>query len=294
LEKIHGSSAHLSWDGTNLSFFSGGEKHEKFILLFNADAIKSKLLEAGIGAGRKATVYGEVYGGKCQGMSKTYGKEMKFVAFDVIIDNMWLDVPNAESFVKTLGLAFVHYVKVSTDLKTLDEQRDAPSVQAIRNGVSMIAPNGADIHYPAGMAVVPYGQFGDRLVNPQKREGVVLRPIIELTRNNGSRIVAKHKGDDFRETKTPRPVVDPTKMQVLEDAEKIAEEYVTATRLQHILDKLPGHNIERMRDIISAMIEDVNREGQNEFVPSEAVNKAIGKKTAMSYKTYLNFQIGSR
>lgn len=60
----------------------------------------------------------------------------------------------------------------------------------------------------------------------------------------------------------------------------------------HVLSKLPGHCMERMREIIAAMVSDVNREGSGEFVPSEAVNKAIGKKTTLSYKEYLNSQIG--
>ena len=126
MEKIHGSSAHIGWDGTNLTFFSGGESHEQFLKIFDAEAIKAKLLEMGLGAGRKVTVYGEVYGGRCQAMSHTYGKTLKFIAFDVHMDEKcWLDVPKAEGFVKSLGLEFVHYVKVSTDLAALDAERDA-------------------------------------------------------------------------------------------------------------------------------------------------------------------------
>lgn len=287
MEKIHGSSAHIGWDGAVLRLFSGGESPEAFAKIFNTEAIIAKLTEMGLGVGRKVTVYGEVYGGKCQGMSGTYGKALKFVAFDVEIDEHWLDVPKAEGFVKSLGLEFVHWVKVSTDLKSLDEQRDAPSVQAIRNGVSMVVPEGADFDCPAGTVVVPYGAFGDRLANPKKREGVVLRPLVELTKNNGARIICKHKGDEFRETKTPRPVVDPAKQKVWADAEATADEYVTATRLQHVLDKLPGHSIEKMRDIIAAVQEDVLREGSGEIVDSKEVRQAIGKKTAVAYKDYL-------
>ena len=42
-------------------------------------------------------------------------------------------------------------------------------------------------------------------------KGVVLRPLIEVTLNNGDRIICKHKCEEFRETATPRPVVDPAK-----------------------------------------------------------------------------------
>lgn len=269
LEKIHGTSAHITWkqnpsnpDQRQLVFFSGGTKYDLFVSLFD----KAKLTEefaAICPPDKDMTVYGESYGGKEQGMSETYGKVAKFIAFDVQIGDCWLDVPKAEGIVKALGLEFVHYKRVTTDLAALDAERDADSEQAIRNGVG-----------PG-----------------KKREGVVLRPLIELTKNNGARIICKHKRDEFRETKTPRPVVDPAKMQVLADAEAVANEWITPMRLEHVLDKLPGHCIERMRDIIAAMIEDVLREGKGEIVESEAVKKAIGKKAAVAYKEYLNAKL---
>ena len=88
-------------------------------------------------------------------------------------------------------------------------------------------------------------------------------------------------------------MVDPSKAQILADAEKIADEYVTNMRLLHVLDKLPGHCIEKMRDIIFAMQEDVKREAEGEIVWSETVAKTIGKKTAVTYKDYLKSQIGT-
>ena len=35
LEKIHGTSAHISFDGSEVKYFSGGEKYEKFVADFN-------------------------------------------------------------------------------------------------------------------------------------------------------------------------------------------------------------------------------------------------------------------
>jgi len=273
MEKIHGTSAHITWKRNpsnpaqrQLVFFSGGTKYDTFVALFDKDALTAAFVNMGLPIDKDVIVYGESYGGKEQDMGDTYGKTAKFVAFDVQIGDCWLDVPNAEAFVKSLGLEFVHYKRVTTDLAALDAERDADSEQAIRNG---IGPG-------------------------KKREGVVLRPLIELTKNNGARVICKHKRDEFRETKTPRPVVDPAKMQVLADAERIADEYVTTMRLQHVLDKLPGHSIEKMRDIIAAMQADVLREGAGEIVESDAAKKAIGKKTAVMYKDYLKSQIGSK
>jgi hypothetical protein len=300
MEKIHGTSCNISYDPQTqeLRFFSGGESHEKFLKLFNQDELKQKFVSLQLPLDRKIVVYGEGAGGKQQGMSHTYGPNLFFIVFDVKIGDLWLDVPKAEKVATDLGLEFVHYVRVPTDLKVLDAERDAPSVQAIRNGVSMIIPAGADFDCPLGIKVEPYGQYtdmygqSDRIANPRKREGVVLRPLVELRKNNGERLICKHKGDDFKETATPRPVVDPAKQKLLEDAQSVADDFVTPMRLQHVLDKLSGHCMERMKEIIGAMIEDVNREGVGEFTPSPQVNKAIGSKTVVLYKDYLNSQIG--
>lgn len=279
MEKIHGTSAHITFQYTSnaepsaeIVYFSGGTKHETFKGLFNESLLIAKFLAMTLPVDKKMTIFGESYGGKEQGMSHTYGTVGKFIAFDVQINDSWLNVPKADKIVTDLGLEFVHYVKVSTDLKELDAQRDAPSVQAVRNGVS--TPE----DFMAGKG--------------PKREGVVIRPLIELIKNNGDRLICKHKGDDFKETKTARQVVDPEKQKILSDAQEVADEWVTPTRLQHVLGKLPGHCIEKMRDIIAAMMEDVNREGNSEFIPSEAVNKAIGKKTAILYKDFLKSNIG--
>jgi len=253
LEKIHGTSAHVSWKDGQLNFFSGGAKHETFVSIFDKEALTEYAKETGI---ENFTIFGEAYGGRMQGQSRRYGKDLKFVCFDVKIDDCWIAVPSAERFCLGLGLEFVDYVEISTDIEEIDAQRDRPSVQAVRNGCG-----------------------------EHKREGVVLRPLIELTKNNGERIIAKHKGEEFSETKTPREI-DPEKMQILSDANEVAEEWVTMTRLNHVLDKINEPCMEKMKDIIHAMVEDVKREGEGEIVWSTAVEKAIGKTTAKMVQRY--------
>lgn len=254
LEKIHGTSAHIRWSPEKgIGFMSGGEKYEKFIKLFDEDFLKSKFKELFVD---KIVVYGEAYGGKCQGMSETYGKELKFVVFDVKIGDVWLNVPNAEDVTKKLGLEFVDYKLINTDLKELDFEKDRFSSQAIRNGCG----------------------------NDKLREGVVLRPLIEVIKNNGSRLICKHKRDEFRETKTPRIVSD-EELKILKDANKVAEEWVTAERLNHILDKIDGKNdITKTGLVIKNMIEDIYREARGEIIESPKVKTFIGKKTAFMFK----------
>ena len=254
LEKIHGSSAHLQWKDNKIIFFSGGEKHETFKKIFDEEFLTNKFKE--LFEGINTTIFGEVYGGKCQGMSKTYGKEMKFVVFDVKVGDNWLDVPNAEDVAKKLNLEFVDFKRIKTDLKDIDFERDRFSAQAIINGCG----------------------------NDKLREGVVLRPLIEVTKNNGSRIIVKHKRDEFLETKTKRDV-NPEQLKILEDAKSIAEEWVTPMRLNHVLDKLGNPTeIEKTGVVIKAMIEDVTREAKGEIKESKQAMQFIGKKTAELYK----------
>lgn len=265
LEKIHGTSAHLSWNckEKKVKYFSGGESNERFVKVFDNDFLISKFSELFIDS--NAVVYGEAYGGKQQGMSNTYGKELKFVAFDVSVNDLWLEVPKAENVCNALNIEFVDYVKVSTDLEALNAERDKPSTQAKRNGIA-----------------------DDKI-----REGVVLRPLIEFIMKNGSRVIAKHKRDEFKETKTPREV-SPEQFKILEDAKSIAEEWVTEMRLKHVLDKLPqGINVESTKMVIEAMVEDVYREAKGEIVESKDVTKFIGSRAAQLFKQKLKSQLSN-
>lgn len=265
LEKIHGTSAHILFKVKNsvmeTIFFAGGEKHENFIKLFDKSALEAKARELFPWSDTDVFIYGEAYGGKCQGMSKTYGKELKFVAFDVRVGGSWLNVPSAEDVAKKLGLEFVWYTQTTTDIESLDKVRLQFSEQAKRNGC------------------------GD----DKMQEGVVLRPLIELKKNNGARIIAKYKNDAFSEVRSPRPVGE--KLRILEDANKISDEWVTEMRLTHVLDAFPDANMEQTADIIKAMIDDVIKESKNELVDSVDVRRAIGRATALMWKKRLQSRL---
>jgi len=253
LEKVHGTSTHLSYRASakpTLIFFAGGEKHTNFVALFNVDDLAARLAALGH---REITIHGEAYGGKCMRMRDTYGDTLRFIAFDVHVGDTWLSVPDAAQLVAGLGLEFVPFVEVSTDLADLDQARDAPSEVAQRRGCGAGRP----------------------------REGVVLRPLVEVTLNSGQRVVAKHKREAFSERATPQKVVDPAKLEILTGATAIAQEWVTPMRLAHILDKLPQPlDVRSTPQVIAAMVQDVYREALGEIVESREVAAAIGKRAA--------------
>jgi len=257
LEKIHGTSAHIKFeirdDIPYLKYFSGGAKHDTFVELFNEEELIKLFTDLGYD---NIVVFGEAYGGKMQGMKDTYGDKLKFIVFDVSINNTWLNVPNAEEIANKLGLEFVAYEKCDTSLETLDRERDRPSRQAVRNGIE----------------------------KERMAEGIVIRPLEEMFKKNGARVICKHKREEFRETKTPRKI-DPEKLRIIADAKKVADEWVTDMRLRHIVDKADCEfKMENIPIFIKLMIEDVKREGEGEIVWSKTVEKGIGSNTAKMIK----------
>lgn len=272
LEKIHGTSANVQWSPKDgVTFFSGGEKHDRFVALFDADALgrafAAKFGPDGHTAG--VVIYGEAYGGRQQGMSATYGPDLKFVAFDVSTTNMngqahWMDVPTAATFVEEMGLEFVDWALIPATLSDIDAARDQPSTQAIRNGIT----------------------------KSRIREGVVLRPPIEVILSHGERLMAKHKRDEFRETATPRKV-DEAKLAVQQGAQVIAEEWVTPMRMDHVIARLVAErdnkvaSMDDTRVLIGLMIEDVQREAMDEVIMDKDISKAIGARTVYLLKQHL-------
>ena len=258
LEKIHGTSANVKFVGGAIILFSGGEKHSTFMDNFDTDKLL-KIYNTSFTPQDEIRFYGEAYGGKQHSMKDTYGVKSRFIVFDVKVNDYWLNVKQAENLTKSFGLEFVDYHLINTTLKNIDKEKDLPSAQATRNGC------------------------GD----DKKREGIVLRPLIELTDAYGNRIIAKHKTGDFIETKTPRSVSE-KELKLLKEAQEIADEWVTPMRLKHILDKIPDSDkIENIPIVIKYMVEDVYREGKDEILESKPTRKAISRNTVRLFKEHL-------
>lgn len=278
MEKIHGTSAHIAFkpgsvslvnghtDGPDIKLFNGGSNRNEFVKLFDMQKLADVYQTIYGESSPELVIYGEAYGGKLQGMKETYGPDLKFVAFEVRFGEKWLNVPNAEMVVKHFGLEFVHWIFIPTDLAMIDRARDAESEQANRNGMG----------------------------HGRNREGVVLRPPIEVIKPNGGRIIAKHKRPEFCETQTKREV-KPEKAVAEANAKKIAEEWVTRNRLQHVIDQIDlkggGIGIEMTGDVIKVMIADVVREAGEEIMDSKEARKAIGARAAQMFKAMLAEQL---
>lgn len=270
LEKVHGTGGHVSYHAGDhadpvprIDFHAHGGVYLAFVDLFDRDQLLDRF--ARLGYRREVRVFGEVYGGRVMGMRETYGDAVRFIAFDVRVGDTFLSVPEAALVSADLGIEFVPFVEVSTDLAELDAARDAPSVVAERRG------RGSD----------------------REREGVILRPLVEvLTADTDARhrICAKHKRASFSECATPQKVVNQEQLAVLTRADEIARQWVTPMRLTHVVDGLPGPAVTDMfaaRRVIAAMVEDVYREGAGEVVASPEATQAIGRRTSELLQQWL-------
>jgi len=283
LEKIHGTSSWVDFSdkqtlkahkkgleckvsysgGYKLSLYSGGEKGESFAALFNQlflhDAMYNICAEKGWFSLR---IHGEAYGGRQQKMSLTYGPKLKFVVFDLKVnDEYFLNVPEAEGLTKRLNLEFVHYTLGNCDPLWLDEQMKEISIQAIRNGMG-----------PG-----------------KEREGIVIRPLIEEIDKFDQRVIFKHKNANFSEVKTGRVLGE--KAMILKDTFKIIDEWLTDERMSHVADRLIRDREDKtivIKDVgafINLMVEDIKRESDGEVVWSPELERKIRKRTGIMFQT---------
>lgn len=260
LEKIDGTSAHISWNGKELKFFGGCVPHESFKALFNQEELIKKFAAATQIFQAPITIYGEAYGGKIQKMSETYGPNLCFTAFDIKHGETWLDVPSAANIVADFGLSFVDWERGPSTVEWVNSKRDQDSTQAIRNGIG-----------------------------PGKiREGVIIRPLVEQTRRY-SRVIAKHKRPEFCENKKPREI-NLEKLKAAEDAREIADDWVTEQRLfGHVIPKMdpPVTDLKDTPRVIAAILADIKAESEGEIIWSDAVHRAIGNTAAKLWKKHV-------
>ena len=271
-EKIHGTSTHVSWNNKTqeLHIFNGGANRNLFLANFNQDLLIEQFKQNAIEHPDvdKITIYGEGYGNTLQKMSHTYGKELRFIAFEVLIIRgdirFWLSPPDAEKIAIKFGQEFVPYRLIKCDIDTINAEMYRDSEVATRRGCG----------------------------SGHMREGVVLRPPIELIHPNGGRIISKHKRPEFMEksTKSINPE-DPELLKLIEEAQEVVDEYCVPMRLIHVLDNFNNPQMEDMQKIIKAMIEDIIREEGDHIVQSKQLNKLIGKQTAKLFKNYLIGQL---
>lgn len=131
------------------------------------------------------------------------------------------------------------------------------------------------------------------------REGIVISPWPPIIDQYGHVVIAKYKAPSFEERAHARR--EQAAPLVLENVQAFVDEYVTATRLEHVLDQVfeaindpssPGDDPRDVRHtglVLKAMYEDIVREGRADFEAlSETDQKAVGKYCARATKPLLD------
>lgn len=272
-EKVHGTSAHVSWnpDQQRIVYFSGGASAENFRALFD-EAFEERFMKLVDQNGKdiEVVVYGEAYGGKMQGMRLTYGNELRFIAFEVRVGCHWLNFDKVREIAKDLGLEVVPGKVIPATEEALTEYRNSPSEVAVLRGCQ----DNTD-------------RFGNK---PPLREGIVIRPLVEMRTNDNSRVMAKFKNPCFSERESRKDADFPSerKQEILK-AEAAAKDFTTETRLEHVLDAL-GLKEPTLQDtpkVIKGMVEDILREGAGEVEDSKTLRREIGRISVKLFRQKL-------
>jgi len=167
-EKIDGTNIRVIWDKDNKSITFGGKTDDAQMPPF----LLTKLQElfpvekfATLYPDISMTLYGEGYGARIQKGGGNYiPNGCNFILFDVWIDGLWLRWNDVTDIATKLGIAIVPIVGQCT----------------LTDAIKLIKANTLK------------STFGNFLM-----EGLVLKPLIELSDRRGHRIITKIKHKDF-------------------------------------------------------------------------------------------------
>lgn len=168
-EKIDGTNIRIFWDGHKVTI--GGRTDNAQL---PADLVKylqdlfcsneaEELFEQKFGV-TEVHFFGEGYGGKIQN-GGAYSKEKKFIMFDVMVGNIFLNRENIEEIAKSFSVQVVPIILEGTIQQAVDLIKSKP--------MSTIS------------------------IEPKEMEGVVGTPKARLTDFRGNRIIVKVKVCDF-------------------------------------------------------------------------------------------------
>lgn len=169
-EKIDGTNIRVHWDGHHVMFGGRTDSAQIPITLMYAlndlflGITNEQLFEQKFGAG-EVTLYGEGYGTGIQKGGGLYREGCGFILFDVQVGNIWLERENIEDIAKTFGLAVVPIVLTGTIQQAVDYVKSKPKCSIAKE--------------------------------EKEAEGLVGRPMVEMTDRLGNRIIVKVKARDF-------------------------------------------------------------------------------------------------
>lgn len=169
-EKIDGTNIRVVWDGHKVYF--GGRTDNAQIpvnLMYTLNDMflgntNEELFEQKFGE-KQVVFYGEGYGEKIQKGGGLYRKGQGFILFDVRVGDFWLNRKDVEEIAKSFNIPVVPIVFTGTIQEAVNYVKTKPSCTISEE--------------------------------EKEAEGLVGRPIIEMTDRFGTRIIIKVKTCDF-------------------------------------------------------------------------------------------------
>lgn len=166
-EKIDGTNTRVIWDGHNVSFAGHIDRAQlpntliaKLNELFGGNT-NEEIFEQEFGE-KQVILYGEGYGAGIQ-KGGAYRKDVSFILFDVNIDGTYLSRQNIEDIAKAFNIDVVPIIFNGTVNKAVEYVKTKPQ----------------------------------STIGTAKMEGLVGKPLVELTDRRGKRIITKVKVRDF-------------------------------------------------------------------------------------------------
>lgn len=169
-EKINGTTIRVNYETDTERVRFGGRTNESSIPAFLYDKLQelfpvqkvSGLIDVGT-----ITFFGEGYGNKIEKVGSQYISDgVNFILFDVMVGGWWLKWPDVKNVAKRMGIDVVPRVTIAPVIKL------PMIIDFVREG------------FESALGSLP-------------AEGVVCRPMIDLTNRAGERIITKIKTKDF-------------------------------------------------------------------------------------------------
>ena len=172
-EKIDGMNIRVMWDGINVRFAGKSDNAQIPGLLREVlDATFTKEKMASCFGSSILTMYGEGCGPKIQKGGGLYFASPQFILFDIRIDEWWLKRDDIRGIARSIP-CMISQVVMKGSLYDAIKWASRPE---LHKSIYQTTQVGADTKYA---------------------EGLVGRPIVELTARDGSRIITKIKMKDF-------------------------------------------------------------------------------------------------
>lgn len=229
--KIHGANLSLWYDGANFQIAKRSGFINECENFYNINSIREKLsniakaiwveYQERFGEINQIAIYGELFGGNFPNIkSKTkavqkgvyYSPELEFFAFDILVDNQYLNLDQRLAIFNSLNIQYSNILFRGSleDCLKFDPVFEDPT------------------HLSLG-----YAQLKNNF-----SEGAVIKPCEPKFFANGSRVILKNKNPNFAEKKQKKESKEVHLSEKVQNEIVNIEQFITENRLKNVISKI--------------------------------------------------------